>query len=231
MARKKKAPPAPVVDAKIEEEVQAIVQAAPPPDPTPLAKPPVRRYTLAETRDQLRSVEELLIEGAKPAAIHRLFRAESKYPSITMSRVHDLCARVRTDWLSIAKDDDRKAARSAAIVRIHRMRQQAAGQWDQATKSWVIKPNHQAVARYEELLMKLEGSEQAAKVEVDVRYTQAMLAITAQLTGDDASAFLEEAMDQKRLADMAKRELPALVERIPTGSVVEAEVVPASKGR
>lgn len=226
-----KAPiPAAVDLAKLEAEVAEIVSASPPPEPSPT---PVRRYTPAEAREQVRRIEELMIDGAREGQIYRLLKGDSQnpgaYPGITRKRVKELAQRIRTDWSSIASDEQRIADREAAIRRIQRMRLVACGVRDpKAPGAWLVPPNHMAVARYEALLMELQGTKDAIKLDVNVHYTQAMLAVVGRLSGEDATDLLDEAMEQARLADMARRELPALTvgERIRTGSVID---VPAEK--
>lgn len=220
MARKKKAeaPAVPPANPKLEAEVAAIVAAKPPPPPDP--KPPAVRYTLAETREHLRAVEELLIEGARVPLIHRTLRG--RFHSITLKRVKTLAARVREEWSLLSGDEKQRAAdREAAIRRVQRMRQHAAGQLDPKDptgRTWLRAPDHKAVAAYEKILMDLQGTREAAKVDVDVRYTEAMLHVMGSLQGEAGQELLEEALEQARLADVARRELPAFVQ--------EAEVVP-----
>ncbi len=187
-------------DSGLEAELAKVVQAAPPPTPEP---PPAKRcYSRAETRQQIRDCEELAVEGADAKTIWRVMTETPRHLGITQARVRTLLARVRADWSSIATDAERLADRTAAIRRIHRMRQKA---------SLGAAPNYSAVLGFERALMALQGTCEPIQVEVSTRFSTAMLDVIGSLTGEMASEYLEESLEQRRLADLARRELPALV--------------------
>jgi hypothetical protein len=182
----------------------------------------VIRYTLAEVRAHMQRVEEMMVNGALPRQIHRILQADASRPEnrmITLHRVKVLCERVRQHW-----QDESTAAiptkKEAAIRRIHQMRLWAVGQRD-VNGNWTTKPNHQALARYEEQLMKLEGTAAPTAITVDGTFSLALQQATAALTGDQAAELLEEARETQRLADLARVALPALVAR-------NGEIVPAA---
>lgn len=224
MASKKKTAKPAEIDPKVEAEVQAVIaEQAPPPPPIQNNRPTPRAYTALETREQIRFCESLMIQGARPMEIWRLMRAQ--WP-VTQLRVKTLMDRVKQDWLSLQKDEDRMAKREAQIRRIHEMRRVASGlrdPRDPTGATWIRPPNHQAVARYEALLMQIEGTSEPIRVDVNVAYTEAMLTVVAQLSGDRGTELLEEAMEQQRLAELAKRELPALAMESAPGRVIEVE--------
>lgn len=204
---------------ELEAELARVVAAEPPPAVAPIPGP--RRYTIDEVRKQVLAVEELLIEGARTPVIYRVLRGTG-HPEITRARVSLLVQRVQNDWLTLAKDDERLANRESALRRIHRARQVANGTRTPDGKGWLVKPNHAAIIGYESLLMKLQGTSEAIKVDVDVRYTTAMLEVVGSLTGDQASEYLEEALRQREDAELARRELPALVVEARSKLAVEA---------
>ena len=218
MARKKpgaQKPPAPaiVIDPKLEAQVAALLPQAP--EPTP---PRPRTWSAQETREQLSAVEGLLVQGARMGEIHRVLRRQ--WPA-SMKRARILVDRVKRQWADFAKDDDRVANREAAIRRLHAMRRTAEGLRDPNDKTgtrWLVKPDHAAVLGYERIIADLEGTKKPIEVNVDGRFTAAMLEVVANLTGDQASEMLETALEQKRLSDLARRELPALVMEPVAGS-------------
>jgi hypothetical protein len=195
--------PAPEVEAAKAAEVLA------PSGPTTVGNFGAKRvaWSLKEVREQLRAVEDFLVEGSQPREILRVLRG--RWPAMTLGRVEKLAERVRINWLGATTEESRKHDRHAAIQRLHKMRRIASGLRDKDGK-WVDRPNHQAVARYESLLMELEGTREAIRVDVNVRHTQAMLAVVANLSGDEASEYLAEALEQERLARIAQEAVPAL---------------------
>lgn len=208
-AKKAAEAPAIAADPDLEAQVEALIREAPPPGP-PNENPSLRSWTAAETREQLAAVEGLMVQGARPGEIHRVLRRQ--WP-VSMLRVRKLVDRVKRQWSDFARDEDRVACREAAIRRLHGMRRVAEGERDPndpTGRTWLRKPDHAAVLGYERLLADLEGTKKPIEVSVDSRFTGAMLEVIANLTGDQASEMLEAAMEQKRLAELASRELPAL---------------------
>lgn len=203
MAAKKKKPetnPADVAhdarDPAIEREVEVLAA-----DSAPV------RYARQEVRQQEEDVEQLLKNGSPPSQMCRILR--ERWPRMSKSRVYMLVARVKDRWREESAKT-REMDREAAIRRIHTYRMHAAGEFDARTGKWIRQPNHQALAKWERLLMDLQGTREAIKIDVGVVYTQAMLQVVARLDGEQASDLLEEAREQERLAEAARTLLPAL---------------------
>src|SRR5260221_14637524 len=116
-AKRAEKPPA-SIPSDLEAELSRVVQASPPPDPRlafpPREKPGPRRYTVLETRRQVRDVEELMIEGADARQIWRVISEPTPrdpspvHAGITLLRVKALVERVQNDWLSIAKRSEER---------------------------------------------------------------------------------------------------------------------------
>lgn len=170
-----------------------------------LAKP-VIRYTLEETKRQELYVQDLLINGADYRTITRLCRGQ--WPKFTARRTEVLVRRVRGWWKDERKDVPE--ARDEAIKRIHRMRQWALGEQGPDGK-WKTKPDLKALARFEALLMKIQGTEhQPAKIEVHQTFNQAMAQTIVEMSPEMAEQLLAEARETEKLAQMARELLPAL---------------------
>ncbi len=210
-SRTKKAPPKDDAqggtDPTLEREVAELAAAS-----------AVVRYSLAEAKLQFEEVEGLLRNGSAPSQMHRILRM--KWPTLTKSRVGLLVTRVKDEWASESAQT-RSSDRDAAIRRIHGYRQHAAGEWSAELKRWARQPDHKALAKWEMLLMALQGTREPIAIDVTHVYTQAMLQVTSRLEGDEASEMLAEAREQERLANEARRLLPAL-------SIQDAEFEAAS---
>lgn len=179
-------------------------------------------YTRGEVDKQLMYVEDLMIQGAQPRRIHRVLRGQ--WTSITLSRVQQQVDKIKARWME-ERARTKDVEREAAIRRITMFREWASGKKDESG-NWIAKPNHGAIVDYERLLMDLQGTREAIKIDVTATYTAAMLQVVARLDGDEASEILEEARETERLAGEARRLLPALTSR----EVVDVEGVSASGG-
>ncbi len=203
------------------------------PEPEPLtttelveklaAQSEVVRYTLKEVASQLSHVEDLIVEGAGTGQIIRVM--QQRFAGITKVRVKNLIARV-TETHAKEDAEARTEWKAAQIRRLHQYRRQAAGTpqlaADGSRIGWLVKPDHKAIIAYERLLAQICGTLEAVKVDVDVRYTEAMLSVVAQMTGEDAAEYLFEAQENERLATVARKLLPA---HVTDGEIVETDSV------
>lgn len=174
------------------------------------AKSPAIRYTLQESRRQLAFVEDLIVQGASVSQIIRLARRPA--PSglnIGEKRTRKLIERVKETH---AREDAEARAewKAAQIRRLHEYRRQASGVRN-PDGTWKVEPDHKAIVAYERLLAQVCGTLEPVEMKVDARYTEAMLTVVSTLTNEDAAALLAEAREQARLADAARRMLPAIV--------------------
>jgi hypothetical protein len=165
-------------------------------------------YSRVEVAEQLELVSDLLMQGTDVTRVWRICRA--RWSTLSKKRVDRLVERVRERWMADA-EKTKGMDREAAIRRIHNLRAWAAGEKDRSGANWVRKPDSRTLLHCERLLMDLQGTREAIKVDVTATYTQAMLTVMARLEGDEASAILEEAHEQERLAEAAKRHLPAVL--------------------
>ncbi len=171
------------------------------------------RYSLQETRVQEQVVNDLMQQGYSARECWRAMQADARRPEIrkaTFKRVSTLYTRIHERWIDEGLET-MKTAKQAARFRLRQVRAWALGERDPVSGKWITKPDHAAVYRYEKLLMQIEGTAAPIAVSVDQTYTQAMLQVTANLTGEQAGELLEEAREQARLAGMARELLPALV--------------------
>ncbi len=174
---------------------------------------PVVRYARNEVERQEMLVEDLMIQGTQPARMRQILQGQG-WPKISKTRVDLLVERVRERWIQ-ERAKTRDADREAAVRRITRFRTWAAGERSADGKSWVEKPNHAAIVQYERILMDLQGTREPLKIDITATYTEAMLAVVARLEGDEASKLLDEAREQERLANVARKMLPSAVIDVP----------------
>lgn len=182
----------------IENEVAALVQASPHRGTL---------YTREEFREQLGMVEELLVQGAHSAQIARVLRG--RWSTFTTARAGKLAARVRARWAK-ESEEARATNKEAQIRRLHQMRAWASGERDRDGK-WIKPPDHKALAAYERLLMQIQGTAAPVEISASATITQALITVSAKLTGEEAAEYLEEAREQARLAAKARALLPAIV--------------------
>jgi hypothetical protein len=217
--RRPPAPPEPLTTAELLAEVRQRpdVQA-------------VVRFTRNEVRAQLSWVEDLVVQGASMSQIERVTLA--RFPQVTKKRIRSLVERVKE---AHAREDNEARAewKSAQIRRLHTYRTQASGQRTPDGRGWLTPPDHKAIIAYERLLAQVCGTLEPVTMNVNATYTEALLQVTANLMVDPdrAMAVLEEAQEQARRADLAKRFLPPAIlesgtetdsaESVPTSSAAE----------
>lgn len=193
--------PDPIASPELEASVASLV-----------ASTGVTRWSLAEVRVQEQVVHDLMVQGMKATQIHRAMQADARRPeirTIKLRRVQALYERIKERWAEEGKAG-MAVAKQASIFRLHQLRQWALGERDQVTGKWITRPNFTALLRAEDLLIRLEGTAAPIAISVDQTYTQAMLQVTANLTGEQGAELLEEAREQARLAKLARQLLPAI---------------------
>jgi hypothetical protein len=84
------------------------------------------------------------------------------------------------------------------------------------------KPDLRSLARLEQLLMQLEGTGQARKVDVDLRMNEAAAGALFVLTPEQVQTMLTRRAETHRLADLGRRQLPATVTVVAESSHVGA---------
>lgn len=171
------------------------------------------RYTLAETREQEQLVEALLTQGLSERSVHvRLAREfdQGRVPwKLTGSRVKTLVGRTRDRW---RKEDalEMQDRRAEQIRRLHKgLALALTGQRD-AQGAWVHRPSLGNYARIEELLARVQGTLEPIQVNVDVRYTEAMIQVIGSMGGDELSDLLAQAQETEQLAARYREEHPML---------------------
>jgi len=188
----------PVEIARIEAEVAAI------------EKPKARVYTRAESEQQQQLVLEWRIDGFARSTIWKQLRA--RWPGLGRKRLEMLWERVNVAFATQA-DRPLVAKKEEALARLRRIAVTAiVGEWDEKRKAWKHKPDLKAAIRAEEAIARIEGTEAPIQVQnTNVHLTAAMVAVVGKLTKEDAADYLAEALEQGRLAEIARKELPALV--------------------
>jgi hypothetical protein len=181
-------------DPEMEREILAIA-----------ARTPTVVYSRIEAREQLELVEGLMIQGAAPAQIRSVLRG--RWSNISTARTVKLFERVKDRW---QKERELMAGteREATIRRIEQMRSWATGTRGEDGR-WIEKPNFNALTKMESLLIEVHGLRAPTKIDVEVAYTRAMLDVVGKLEGEDGAELLAEAREQERLADLARKMLPA----------------------
>lgn len=197
----------PLVEARVMDAIRQ--DGLPPPPPEKKPRAPARVWSVEEVEAQLEFVYLGFRDGF---SAHDMWRAGRGRWPWTRSRVDNLIGRIR-DRMASAGRDDREVAidRQRAVDRMFEAVRYAAGEKDK-DGHWVRKPDIKSQVAAERLLADLQGTKAPEKVDVNVRYTHAMLQVMANLEGERGQKLFEMALEQKRLADIARRQLPALVE-------------------
>jgi len=224
--------------ARLEADLASVMATVQPPS-LPTTRPPeeVARPTWTgtkkiwsrkETMAQLQMVQDWRIDGFDKRQVERAMK--EKYPGMTRGRVHVLWARITR----VFEDRAHKSLVERKEEALARLRRAAAVAWmgekdpaDAKGKTWRHKPSLANVLAFEQLIAKIEGTLAPVQVNVDQTVTLAMIQVVQQLSGDDASDYLAEAMEQGRLAEAARKEHLLLPE---TASASEAPIHRGSAG-
>jgi hypothetical protein len=132
---------------------------------------------------------------------------------MSKQRVGRLVGRIQERWQIEDQNFDRaKRAewKSGQIRRLTRMRDIASGSQNQ-DGTWAVKPDHRAVARYEELLAKIQGTLAPIEIDLDVRYTEAMMVAIGSMSAEQMASLLAEAEQMEAHARQYRAEHPELV--------------------
>lgn len=188
---------------------------------------PKARYSREDVDLQLQFVLDSRADGFDKRAIQRGLRA--KYPGLTRKRVDELWDRV-TEIFVERSEKSLVERKEEQLMRLRHMKGIALlGQRDTANaQAWRHKPNLRTALEIEKLLAEIEGTLAPIQVNVNQALTAAMVTVVARLQGDEADSYLEEALEQKRLAELARSQLPALVQMTdPAGSVIDVDGIPS----
>lgn len=161
--------------------------------------PPVR-YSKEETREQLEFVAALDAKYATQKQIQDLWQQEKGTP-LARARVMWLVARVRESW----KEEDERARPFWKARQIRAL--------EDDIRAARAKKDYTAVARFQQLLAKIMGTEEPVRVEVDVVVTQAIMQVIGGMTIDQLTEALTE---QRALEQDAKRFRAITVQATPT---------------
>lgn len=191
-----------------------------PPPPRLGVKPKV--WSVTEQRQQRDLAEALLstAQGTEAYATKQL----AKQLHLTFTRARRVVREVLDAWNQ--KREGTKAvedARSQAIARVRSMLVHARGTpkvvddpltGGRKQDGWLVEPDHRATAKYEEILMRLEGTDQPIKVDVNVRVSAALEGVIANLTPQQVERFVARRRELERLADLARARLPECIEAV-----------------
>lgn len=163
---------------------------------------PRRVYTRQEVRAQKQLVEQMLVQGYAPRAIHAaIARARDATPldGVSVQRIQKLARVIEDRW---AKEDEseRPKWKMRAIRRLQANIQRWSNGRQDATGKVIEKPNPMGVMRAEELLAKIQGTLAPLEVKVDVHVAMSVQHVIADMTAEDVQLALAEHTEDARLA-------------------------------
>ncbi len=165
-----------------------------------------KRYTVAEAREHLQLVEQLMIQGTGAAAIARVCKMRL---GIGAPRCAALRARVTEAWSR--EDSERRGELKAAQARrLQGYIQQARGRRSDDNKGWAERPDYQAIGRFESLLADLHGTREPIKIDLTVQASASVMHVISAMTPEQVNARLQRYVELKRLAEERQRDLEAL---------------------
>lgn len=183
-------------------------------------RPPPRVWTVPEQRQQ-RDLAEALLASAQgtEAYASRQLAKQLRVPFARAKRV----VREVLDQLAARREGTKAVedARSQAIARVRSMLAHARGTpkviedprtGERKQAGWLVEPDHRAVAKYEEILMRLEGTDQPIKVDVNVRMSAALEGVISNLSPKQVERFVERRRELERLAGLARARLPECID-------------------
>ena len=160
-------------------------------------------WTVAETQDQMRQLEELLTRGATMSQLITYARRprDEGGLGIGTTRTRKLARRIQARW----DEEDRdltKSRKAAQTRRLYRWMRDAAGIPDPNNpNAWLRKPNLQALARLEELYADLHGTRAPQVVVHDVRVSETLVGVIAELDADQVADLLARRHEDQALAE------------------------------
>jgi hypothetical protein len=125
--------------------------------------------------------------------------------SISIQRVIRLKERVFTTW-AMEDVSSRDRRRSAAIRRIYAHLRRASGKGNPGEESYV-KPNFSALTRFEELLSKIEGTQEPIRQSIElntVSISQTVMQVIGAMSNEEIAQALAEQQELEALASVAK---------------------------
>lgn len=182
------------LDAEAEKKFR---EATAPPAPPPATKTTWTRQEIAEQEER---VEAGLVRAASVNQIAETLRTEH---GVGRRRTLQLIARIRERW-SRETESTRAYTRDEQIRRVRLYIQRLQGRpkiVNGEMKGWDEPPNYHMLHKWESLLADLEGNKEPLKINVDVRYTEAMLSVMAGVTGED---LLRLAQEQREIEAKAR---------------------------
>ncbi len=162
-----------------------------------------RRWSAEETQRQLAAVEAMMREGFPSSRIiEQLRKPPPTGMGLSRSRCRKLIDRIDARWREEDDSPNRRAKmRSAAERRLLSGIQRAKGREDPNNPGrWLERPNHSAIARYEKLLMDLQGTAAPLEVNVSVEVRESLMLVFSQYTLEDLERMHEQAERRHRLA-------------------------------
>lgn len=166
------------------------------------------RFSPIETRKHEHYIEGLLVLGASNSQIfHACKKPEAEGGlGVSYQRAWRLMKRIQDRW----EEEDRQRSRSlraAASRRLLAQIQNCQGKRDQ-DGNWIEKPNHAAIARYEELLATMQGTKAPIETVVTLNTSEAMQKTFARYTIEQLKEMHERAQLKKQLANKYLEEHP-----------------------
>jgi len=225
--RPAKATPPAAVAAPSKAPEPVAPAAVPPPPPVRLEAPgrvetegrdiergkPGKKWLPEETAKQLQIVEGFMVQGYGPTQIKTALTSAKLGCGVPRIRV--LMDRVRDRW---QKEDQAARAtwKTAQIRRLHghlkKVTTEVPGRDEVKDKEGKVispavkgtKANWQAAVAIESLLADIQGTREPIQVNVDVRVTEAMLAVIGQLPPEEMQEWVAEYEEQAALAARAR---------------------------
>jgi len=162
-------------------------------------------YARAEVELYEQTVEGLLLQGA---GNHQLLRAMREQHGLGQAYALKLAGRVRRRWAD-ETEQQRPFTRAEQIRRVRRMILRLQGDpivENNQVVGWRTPPDYQKLLRWERFLADLEGNREPIRVDIDVRYTQAMLAVIGSVDGEH----LKRLADEQREVELKAKAFDAL---------------------
>jgi hypothetical protein len=173
-------------------------------------------YTREERQEHRAAAEQLLAQTpGTPYAVGRALRRQFAIGPRHAARVVE---EVMAEWVELASAKQKERNRAQAIARVkrdlHRARYELRTDKKTGAKTFVERdePKLNAIARLEFLLMRLEGTDQPVQVDMNVRLSNALEGVLANLNAAQVERMVAHRREVERLADLARRRLPECVD-------------------
>lgn len=144
---------------------------------------PIKRYTRLEADDQMRIVEELVVNGYTERQMLATLKVNKH--DVSLNRVRVIKSRVH-ERMKLESERTRPLTKEKQLRRLYTQLRIAQGKRTADGRGWTEKPNWSAITRLEETIARVEGNYEPLRLDVDVVHREALTNVLGDMTEEQA---------------------------------------------